>query len=91
MKRRRNKRSSFKHRPDKSFTDKRRATELTFSSNGIKIEMRITPEEDRNDNDEEHEEEEPTGAKKKKAKNLLKVMKYHQRTRRVFKQREPMQ
>ena len=41
--------------------------------------------------DEEHEEEEPTGAKKKKAKNLLKVMKYHQRTRRVFKQREPMQ
>ena len=41
--------------------------------------------------DEEHEEEEPTGAKKKKAKNLLKVMKYHQRTRRVFKQREPLQ
>lgn len=42
------------------------------------------------DDSEESEVEEKGRIKEKKAKNLAKMMKYHQRKRREFKQREPM-
>ena len=42
------------------------------------------------DDSEESEGEEKGRIKEKKAKNLAKMMKYHQRKRREFKQREPM-
>ena len=41
-------------------------------------------------NDSASEQEDGDKGKQKKAKNLLKMMKYHQRNRREFKQREPI-
>ena len=47
--------------------------------------------EEEEDDDDDEGEEDVEGVAKKKMKNLKKMMDYHKRKRRHFKQREPLQ